>query len=320
MPKICVVLATYNGAKYLSAMLDSLVGQTRPAESVIVVDDGSRDETVQVLRQYADRLPLQIFVSEKNQGHRAAFSRALTIAQQQLSPDDFIALADQDDVWLPNKFEVLSKALEREQDGRKPDLVFGDAQVIDGDGKIVAPSWRKLSRIPEHLSLRTLCTGFSNVTGCLSMFRTSLLDLVLPIPEDVYVHDQWITLCAASRNDYAAVSDAVIQYRIHGNNAIGLGDKCTWSGRHELNLNWAKMLSKTALFESFPKKDQIFVQTYIRYMEKKFNSYLIPQYLPWLYANSCALYPHIHNFWGKLNRVLFGIAGIPFAKRFMGKK
>lgn len=301
-------------------MLDSLVVQSRPADSVIVVDDGSKDSTLQILEQYRDRLPLQIFPSEQNQGHRAAFSRALTIARQQLSADDYIALADHDDVWLPGKLEILAAALDKEQDGRKLDLVFGDAEVIDGEGRSIAPSWRKLSKIPEHLSFKTLCTGFSNVTGCLSMFRASLLDVVLPIPQDVYVHDQWITLCASFRGGYAPVKEPVIQYRLHGSNAIGLGNKCTWSGKHQLNLNWAKMLSKTALFESFDEKDKVFVRKYIKYMESKFNSYLIPQYLPWLYANSFALYPHIHGFCGKIMRVLFGMAGIPFAVRFMGKK
>jgi len=320
MSKICIVLATYNGAKYLPAMLDSLVGQSRPADSIIVVDDGSKDETVQILEQYKDRLPLQIFPSEKNQGHRAAFSRALTIAKQQLSADDYIALADHDDVWLPKKLELLADTLDKEQDGKKLDLVFGDAEVIDGEGNPIAPSWRKLSKIPDHLTLRTLCTGFSNVTGCLSMFRASLLDVVLPIPEDVYVHDQWITLCAASRGGYGAVSDAVIQYRIHGNNAIGLGDKYTWSGKHQLNLNWARMLSGTKLFQTLDEGDRKFVEGYIGYMDARTRFGLIPHYFFWVFANRKALFPHIHDVFGMAARLLFSIIGIPLAKKCFGKK
>lgn len=320
MSKICIVLATYNGAKYLPAMLDSLVAQSRPVDVMIVVDDGSNDNSCEVLEQYGGRLPLQIFRSEKNQGHQAAFSRALTIAQQQLTGDDMIALADQDDVWLPQKLEMLANALDETVDGQKLDLVFGDAQVVNGEGELIADSWRKLSSIPEHLSLRALCTGFSNVTGCLSMFRASLLDVVLPIPQDVYVHDQWITLCASSRNGYRAISEPVLQYRIHGDNAIGLGDKCTWSAKHQMNLNWARMLLKTQVFLNFSEADKEFVVDYVKYMESRLNKSLIPGFLPWVFANADSLYPHIHAFSGKLPRILYGMVGVPFAKRFLGKK
>lgn len=316
MSKVCVVLATYNGEKYLPAMLDSLAVQTRPADLIIAVDDGSSDGSVQVLRDYGERLPIQIHVSERNQGHRAAFSRALTLAKEQLSPGDYIALADQDDIWLPNKFQVLESALET----HKVDLVFGDAQVVNGEGAVTGESWRALCNIPEHLSLRALTTGFSNVTGCMCLFRASLLDTILPIPEDAYVHDQWITLCASARNGYRAIPDAVIQYRLHGNNAIGAGDKYTWSGKHELNLNWARMLSRTELYESFSQGDKQFVQEYIHYMESRFSSNFVPQFLFWVIRNGSALFPHIHSALGMIPRYLLSVIGIPFAVRYLGKK
>ena len=107
MAKICIVLATYNGEKYLSQMLDSLVAQTRPADLIVAVDDGSKDASVEILKNYQGKLPLQIEVHETNKGHRAAFSKALEAAQSQLQPNDLIALADQDDIWLPNKLDVL---------------------------------------------------------------------------------------------------------------------------------------------------------------------------------------------------------------------
>ena len=75
--KICITLATYNGEKYLAQMLDSLVAQTRPADVIIAVDDGSKDSTCEILERYKDKLPLEITKFEKNRGHRAAFSTAL---------------------------------------------------------------------------------------------------------------------------------------------------------------------------------------------------------------------------------------------------
>ena len=128
MAKIGIVLATYNGEKYLAQMLDSLVAQTRQADFIVAVDDGSKDNTPAILKNYENRLPLQVTILEKNSGHRAAFSKALELAQPQLSDSDLIALADQDDIWLPHKLDILEKLIQDKA------LVFGDAQVVDADG------------------------------------------------------------------------------------------------------------------------------------------------------------------------------------------
>ena len=107
MAKIGIVLATYNGEKYLSQMLDSLIAQKRPADFIVAVDDGSKDSTPEILKSYEGRLPLQVTCLPQNTGHRAAFSKALELAAPQLGENDLIALADQDDVWLPAKLQIL---------------------------------------------------------------------------------------------------------------------------------------------------------------------------------------------------------------------
>lgn len=323
MAKLCVVLATYNGEKYLSQMLDSLVAQTLQADKIIVVDDGSKDSTVEILRSYSSKLPLEIFVSPKNQGHRAAFSRALEMARSAFSgesADGYIVLADQDDIWLPQKHELLVKEIETPNSkGKLPDMVFGDAQVIDGENKLMGVSWRKMDGIPDKLSLRAIMTGFTNVTGCMVLFRASLLDCVLPIPVDVPVHDQWITFCAAARNGYRSIKDPVIQYRIHGQNAIGLGHSHTWTGNLKLNLQWAKMLKATPHYERLSEADKKFLNMYIRYVEKRLRKYILPGFLMWVARNASSLFPHVRGFFALLPRVIYGIVGAPFATKFLGK-
>ena len=294
MAKIGIVLATYNGEKYLSQMLDSLIAQKRPADFIVAVDDGSKDSTPEILKSYEGRLPLQVTCLPQNTGHRAAFSKALELAAPQLGENDLIALADQDDVWLPAKLQTLEAAI---QEDPKTNLVFGDAQVIDGEGKLTGESWRKMDGVPEHLTF--------------------------PIPEQVPVHDQWITFCASLEDHDACVksiSEAVIQYRIHGQNAIGLGDTHTWTGNLKLNLQWATMILQTPHFNALSTSNQKFLKRYIAYTEDRLHKKFIPKYLMWVIMNVASLYPYVKNITGFIPRILHGIIGAPVITKFFGKK
>ena len=320
MAKIGIVLATYNGEKYLPQMLDSLIAQTRPANFIVAVDDGSKDNTVNILKSYQERLPIQLTVMPQNKGHRAAFSKALELALPQLEDDDLIALADHDDVWLPKKLELLEKAIS----SYSANLVFGDAQVIDGDGNKIGNSWRQMDSIPEYLSLRALLTGFTNVTGCMSIFKAKLLKLVLPIPENVPVHDQWIAFCASlyanNNKGCQAIKESVIQYRIHGQNAIGLGKNHSWTNRLKTNLQWSKALLDTPQYKELFHSDQKFLKRYISYVQDRLTKPFIPQYLMWIIKNVNSLYPHVQGILKYIPRILYGIIGAPIIIHFFGKK
>ena len=320
MSKIGIVLATYNGEKYLSQMLDSLLAQTRPADFIVAVDDGSTDSSVSILESYKERLPLQILRFSKNQGHRAAFAKSLELAQSQLDDSDMIALADQDDIWLPQKLQLLENALQASD----ANLVLGDAQIIDGEGKITSESWRKTSGVPEHLSLKAILTGFTNVTGCMTLFKAKLLKQILPIPQQVAVHDQWIAFCACieakNGNGVLTINAPVIQYRIHGQNAIGLGQTHTWTGNLKLNLQWAEMLLTTPHFNALSPSDQEFLKTYIAYVNDLLSKPFIPKYLIWIARNASHIYPHVKGIPGFISHVLYGIVGAPIITKISGKK
>jgi len=295
-------------------MLDSLVAQTKPADVIIAVDDGSKDSTCEILESYKGKLPLEITRFEKNRGHRAAFSTALEKAATLLDDDDLIFLADQDDIWLPNKLEVMSQKI------GDSSMIFGDAEIIDGEGKVTDSSWRKKAETVEQLSQQALLTGYTNVTGCMVAFKAGLLKTALPIPQDVPVHDQWITLCATAENGYRAIADKVIQYRIHGNNAIGEGNK-TWSEKLQTNLQWTKAVRASSVFEKLPNESRRFLDKFIQFLELRFShAFLSPLWFPWVLKNARNIYPQVHSAPQMIARILFSFVGVSTAKKFFNKK
>lgn len=317
MAKIGIVLATYNGEKYLAQMLDSLVAQTRQADLIVAVDDGSKDNTPAILKSFQDRLPLQITRLEKNSGHRAAFSKALELAQPQLDDNDLIALADQDDVWLPQKLEFLEKAMEAEQ-GEKPTLVFGDAQVVDADGKIIAESWRSYSKIEKKISMEQQIAGINNVTGCLSLFRASLLKTILPIPEGVTVHDRWIAMIADRQGGITAIDAPVVQYRIHGNNAVGGVAAPSMSKTLETQIQWIQTILDNAGKLLLTKKEIRFAQKLLSLARARLSRAVLPLHLLWIAKHRNELFLKDSTAI-TLKRILFTAIGLPLARKIWKK-
>lgn len=314
MARIAIVLATYNGARYLPQMLDSLVSQERRANIVFAIDDGSCDSTPEILRNYTSKLPIRLEALPHNTGHRAAFSTALEIARKELSPDDLIALADQDDIWLPQKLRLLENAIEN--DLQKATLILGDAEVIDGEGKLIYPSWRKVAHIATDEPFKTRIAGTNNVTGCLSLFRASLLDKILPIPEAVGVHDAWIGLLAAKHGGISTIDTPVIQYRLHDSNAVGLGNRYTFDETCKRQIAWSALICENADPLGLTPDEKRFARALHRYWEKRARYPFLPCSLAFLARNRAFLFPQKD---GRLKKVLFSTLGAPAVHLLFGK-
>lgn len=312
MAKIGIVLATYNGEKYLAQMLDSLVAQTRPADFIVAVDDGSKDNTPAILKSYQDRLPLQVTILEKNSGHRAAFSKALELAQPQVSDSDLIALADQDDIWLPQKLKLLEKEIQDKA------LVFGDAQVVDADGKIMADSWRCYSKIEKKISMEQQIAGINNVTGCLSLFRASLLKTILPIPEGVTVHDRWIAMIADRQGGIVAIDTPVVQYRIHGNNAVGGVAAPSMSKTLETQIQWIQTILDNAGKLLLTKKEIRFAKKLLGLTKARLSRAISPLRLLWIVKHHKQLFLK-DSAAVTMKRILFTAVGLPLARKIWKK-
>lgn len=312
MSKICIVMATYNGERYLQEMLNSLANQTRPADKIIVVDDGSTDSTPEILKKNQSNLPLQIFLCDTNQGHRAAFAKGLQEAQKETLGDDFIVLADQDDIWLPGKLEILEKEI------GDSSLVYGDAEIIDKNGNFSNSSWRAFSHIDCDGTMKHQIAGINNVTGCLSLFRANLLPQILPIPDTVTVHDRWIAMIALKNAGVKAIPQVVVQYRIHGNNAVGGAKSVAMSKTLDIQQKWIELILANRQRLQLNDDEQKFAEKLLELSRRRTQRSLVVSFLPWIFANRKFLFLK-SNIAKTLARTLFSVVGLPLAKKYFGK-
>ena len=219
--RVSVALCTLDGGHFLSPQLNSLLTQTRLPDEVVACDDGSEDGTVVLLEHLSRRSPFPVRVVRNafRQGLAGNFGQAMALCE-----GDFIALADQDDVWIATKLARQASTLTENKDAM---AVFSDATVVNADLRSLGYTmWEQagFGRRRQRLILadRPWEVLFKDpvATGATLMFRRDLLPLILPIP-DVWVHDAWIAQIAASQGRLVAVGESLVLYRQHGANAIG---------------------------------------------------------------------------------------------------
>lgn len=218
-----ILLATYNGADYLAEQIESLLEQDYPHWRVLARDDGSRDNSVEILRRYAERDPERFVLVGQDGANLGFVGNFATLMEQ--STADYLAFCDQDDVWLPEKLTVSldrMRELEAAHGADAPLLVHTDVRVVDRDLREIAASiWGYQGTDPvtgdklNRLLIRNV------VVGCAAMFNKPLKDLALPIPKEAKAHDWWIAMVAAALGAVGHVTAPTVLYRQHAGNAIG---------------------------------------------------------------------------------------------------
>lgn len=222
--KISVCIATLNGNKFIREQVMSVLPQLGVEDEMIVSDDGSTDDTIPILKSFHDP---RIFIcqNEGRHGFIWNFENALMKAK-----GDVIFLCDQDDIWKPNKVEMVMAALQNH------DIVLHDAEIIDKDGvktgKLYSDGLHQRKGFWSNLwKTRWL--------GCCMAFRRSVLEYALPFPPHIVGHDGWISSVGLAKFDYYYIPDVLMWYRRHGENAS------TASG--ESHNSWYYMLIKKRL-------------------------------------------------------------------------
>lgn len=209
---ISVCIATFNGEKYIKEQIISIISQLSEGDEIIVSDDGSKDHTIEVIKDLQDPR-IKIFKNNGIHGYTGNFYNALKLAS-----GEYIFISDQDDIWLPNKVNVSLKYLELN------DFVVSDAMEVDKNLTVINGSRFALFNIKKGY-INNLCR--CRYLGCCMAFNRKVLEALLPAPtfENKYPYDFWIALVAEKYFKTSLISEPLILYRRHGDNASNGGVK-----------------------------------------------------------------------------------------------
>ena len=226
--KISIVVATFNGEKYIQEQLESFVNQTVLPDEIIISDDGSSDSTMKLLKEFKDSCSCSIRIVENtgNHGVTGNFENAAKLAT-----GDIVFFSDQDDVWYQNKIEETIIVFDK-----YPDCVgvVSDADCVDtnlnklgvtfNDG--AWPQFKQLSYneddcfvLRHEVMLETVIKG-NILGGCCLAVRNRYLKMMFPFCPSIY-HDDWLCFCMFVLGDVVALNESLFAYRLHGNNTVG---------------------------------------------------------------------------------------------------
>lgn len=210
-PLVSVALCTYNGAEFVAEQIETILKQTYSNLEVIIVDDCSTDETAKIIQAFAEKdNRIQFFENTSNLGHNLNFDKACGLCTGEL-----VAIADQDDVWVPEKIEIMVKRL---LDNPENILVHCISSRFKGEGK---PSKRSIKLVNYYTECNPgMFFLYNPVNGHNMLFKQELLKDALPFPEDVY-YDWWLAVHAACSGNIDHEDSILVWHRVHETNASG---------------------------------------------------------------------------------------------------
>ena len=217
-PRISVALCTYNGERFIAQQIESILAQSMPVDEIVLGDDASSDNTVQIVEERVAGTNIDLMVRRHNPGLgvRSNFADAISA-----TTGDVIILCDQDDLWHRDKVKKLVEAL-----GDK-ELVHSDARLVDAEGnpkgsalleELNVSAWEKRNLVDGDALAVLLKRNL--VTGATAAVKGEFARSIMPVP-DGWIHDEWLGFIAAFDCQLVLLPEALTDYRQHENNQIG---------------------------------------------------------------------------------------------------
>jgi len=254
-PIISVALCTYNGEKFLTEQLDSLIAQTYKNIEIIAVDDCSTDDTFGILTAYAAKYGnISIYRNDQNKGFLKNFETALSYCH-----GEFIALCDQDDVWHPEKIALQVAAIGDNM------IIYHDSEFIDDEGKLTGEKISDSHNLYRGNEPKVFL--FRNcVSGHAMLIRKDLLKHAFPFENNFY-HDWWLTYVAVNIGSIDYIPKCLVKYRRHAESSTEK-DVLTKSARILQDIKWLELCASYK-----ENKEPEFVKKLLELYKNRTNSF-----------------------------------------------
>ena len=220
MTSVSVAMAVYNGETYLKEQLDSILIQLKPSDELIISYNESSDNTWNIITAYAEKYPVIHIFTCNEKGVFANFENAILHCT-----NDIIFLCDQDDVWNPDKVETVVKTMEKDHSI----LALHNCEYTDEHLNSQNLDLFKDRNVKEGYFHNLLINGYQ---GSCMAFRKDLISLIIPIPREIAMHDQWIGLLAEKAGKISFIDQSLMKYRRHEDSSssdyVGISRKIRW--------------------------------------------------------------------------------------------
>jgi len=201
-------MATYNGEKYIYAQLESILKQLSESDEVVISDDSSTDKTVDIIKSFADN---RIRLLEHNQFYSPIYNIENALKH---ASSDVIVLSDQDDIWIENRINIIRKHFSRKNS--KIYILILDGLVIDENNNLLENSIMQKIRYRNGIIRNVIRNTYM---GCTMAFSRNLLEVALPFPKRLPMHDMWLGILGEIYGQVDSVKEQTFKYRIHPSNA-----------------------------------------------------------------------------------------------------
>ena len=263
---VAILLATFNGEKYIKEQIDSIFGQTFTDWTLYISDDGSTDNTLAILKEYQSQWPDKVILLSSGQPSGGAKDNFFFLLRNVEA--EYLMFCDQDDVWKADKIAVTMDHMKIKETPNKPSLVYTDLEVVGPYLEPISPSFYKRTGLSAAIPSFERLLVQNVVAGCTAIINHTLRDIAIKVDQTdkIMMHDWWLALIAASMGTIAFLPQATIRYRQHGDNAVGAQKKS------DINYVKNRLLGTAVKKETIQTMEQsfIFVQTYGKYLPPHF--------------------------------------------------
>lgn len=262
--KIAILMATFNGEKYLKEQLESIINQTNKNFDLFVRDDGSTDNTVSILNEYNNNYTNIHLIKKINdtKGQLANFSNLYKYVTK-LNKYDYIMFSDQDDIWMPDK--ISNSINEIKPYYNNPTLLYTNYMNYDQN------TGKKTIAYPKHYDEDFEAIFVQNwLMGCTMVLNRKIIDLINEIPVDVDNHDYWVALVAALHNNIVYLEKITMIHRLHNYNVTTRASKKGF--RRKIKRTFTILFNKKYRISKIKMWKNVQHELSVRYSSKHINN------------------------------------------------